>query len=65
MQNQTAESEEEDVTLNPETIETFTVFAVTLRKIHIRLITEGYTVTVNGIVPPKDIAAVPMRKKKT
>jgi hypothetical protein len=63
MEDQNNESQEE--LLNPESIEIFTEFALTLKKIHIRLVAEGYTITADGIGPPKERIEVPTSKKKT
>jgi hypothetical protein len=60
------DDEGKDLVLTPELIRTFTSFAVTLKKIHIRLIAEGYTITADGIVPPKDsLPAKPIKRKQS
>lgn len=41
-----------DAIINPKTIEIFTGFAVTLKRIHVRLVMEGYTIKAGKIYKP-------------
>ena len=57
------EDQNDNAILTPKEIEVFTGFASTLKKIHIRLIMEGYTITEDGIVPPKDKDSIASKRK--
>jgi hypothetical protein len=57
------EGQNKEVILTPETIQIFTGFAATLKKIHVRLIAEGYTITEGKIYKPGEAVPSGMQKK--
>ena len=51
--------------LEPEAIEVFSTFALKLKEIHVRLVMEGYTITEDGIFPPKDKISIASKNKRS
>ena len=49
------EQENENFILTPQTIDAFTAFALTLKKIHVRLVMEGYVIKDGQIYKPEEI----------
>lgn len=55
----------EDAVVTPKTIEIFTGFAATLKRIHIRLVMEGYTITEGKIYKPGEAVPDDVKKKQS
>lgn len=58
-----------NTTVTPKTIEIFSAFAVTLKRIHLRLIAEGYSIEDGRIIKPDKLLSYenenkPSRKSK-
>jgi hypothetical protein len=62
MENQES-GPKDDCVVTPKTVKIFTEFAVLLKKIHVRLIAEGYTVTEGKIYKPGEAVPPDTRKK--
>lgn len=55
----------ENAIVNPKTIDTFSAFAVTLKKIHIQLIAEGYIIKDGKIIKSDRLLAYDQSTKPT